>query len=608
MRTYSDSGKDEEHRTQAASQGRDEAQATDAPLTDNRPSTAALRQLQTIARHSPRAVQLKSLQGLTAGGTSADSAAQREARPNNTGIPDGLKSGIESLSGMSMDAVKVHYNSSQPAQLDAHAYAQGTDIHLAPGQEQHLPHEAWHIVQQAQGRVQPTMQLHAAQINDDPALEREADRMGALAMGQGQAPSSTLREVTSGARVLQGNFPDAVNDARRGAQVIEKDDVQLDHMVSQESWRTFSETLTKTLAPMTMDGSSRWADLGAALAAFRTEANKTAGAHVVLSEQHLINIPENIVPGRANQVQGAKNFFDPEMSGKGATVQETAFSLEMRKLDDAIRQINQLVVHDFLPTKVADSKKATHHDSGVEDHLVALLKEATAQMVKLNAAPISSYTKEHWYQFDGSWVKKRGATWLTRESDEAADIGQDDVEEQDDWADLEFTFIVKSMTRVGARPTLVNVPVMVTASVPSETWSHIFKRHYLPTFAWDIQAVNTFWKQDPFTYLDSAAGRTLLQTELTSLLKKTFNFSKSLDLVEDHEMDYDDWSQADSTLFFQADVDSEFLAAAAPPKPAKRYEVKIDIKSIAPQSDTLAYAMTPTDLRALKPQAQPGGA
>ena len=30
---------------------------------------------------------------------------------------------------------------------DALAYAQGSDIHLAPGQEQHLPHEAWHVVQ-----------------------------------------------------------------------------------------------------------------------------------------------------------------------------------------------------------------------------------------------------------------------------------------------------------------------------------------------------------------------------------------------------------------------------------------------------------------------------
>ena len=76
-----------------------------------------------------------------------------QAKANSTGLPDNLKSGIENLSGHSMDDVKVHYNSSQPAQLNAHAYAQGTNIHVAPGQEKHLPHEAWHVVQQAQGRV-----------------------------------------------------------------------------------------------------------------------------------------------------------------------------------------------------------------------------------------------------------------------------------------------------------------------------------------------------------------------------------------------------------------------------------------------------------------------
>jgi hypothetical protein len=53
---------------------------------------------------------------------------------------------------MSMDSVKVHYNSTKPAQLSALAYAQGSNIHLAPGQEQHLSHEAWHLVQQAKGR------------------------------------------------------------------------------------------------------------------------------------------------------------------------------------------------------------------------------------------------------------------------------------------------------------------------------------------------------------------------------------------------------------------------------------------------------------------------
>ena len=66
--------------------------------------------------------------------------------------------------------------------MQAHAYTQGSDIHVAPGQERHLAHEAWHVVQQAQGRVQPTMQLQGTAINDDPALEQEADLMGESAM------------------------------------------------------------------------------------------------------------------------------------------------------------------------------------------------------------------------------------------------------------------------------------------------------------------------------------------------------------------------------------------------------------------------------------------
>ena len=85
--------------------------------------------------------------------------AQRAEKPNNTGFSDNLKSGIENLSGISMDHLKVHYNSEKPAQLQARAYAQGSEIHVAPGQEKHLPHEAWHVVQQAQGRVKPTMQM-----------------------------------------------------------------------------------------------------------------------------------------------------------------------------------------------------------------------------------------------------------------------------------------------------------------------------------------------------------------------------------------------------------------------------------------------------------------
>lgn len=124
------------------------------------------------------------------------------------GLPRGLRSGIESLSGLSMAGVRVHRNSDRPAQLQALAYTQGTDIHLAPGQDRHLPHEAWHVVQQMQGRVAATRQLQAGvPLNDDTGLEREADVMGSRAADYStttalpaQAP---VQAVAAGTAVVQ---------------------------------------------------------------------------------------------------------------------------------------------------------------------------------------------------------------------------------------------------------------------------------------------------------------------------------------------------------------------------------------------------------------------
>lgn len=116
---------------------------------------------------------------LSAQGRRPDTALA--TRPNRTGLPDRLKFGIESLSGISLDNVKVHYNSNKPAELNAMAYAQGADIHVGPGQEKHLPHEAWHVIQQAQDRVKPT-NTRPFPLNDEPRLEDEATVMGATAL------------------------------------------------------------------------------------------------------------------------------------------------------------------------------------------------------------------------------------------------------------------------------------------------------------------------------------------------------------------------------------------------------------------------------------------
>lgn len=183
---------------------------TAAYITDGReqrmqPASAAVAQL---CRNGKGPVALQDNRPQSAVQRKQVAAMNRQPiqkKANTTGLPDQLKSGIENLSGYSMDDVKVHYNSVQPAQLQAHAYAQGTDIHVAPGQEKHLPHEAWHVVQQKQGRVKPTIQLKGkVNVNDDDGLEKEADVMGSQAMNAVQLKANVLLQPLSAAQpVLQ---------------------------------------------------------------------------------------------------------------------------------------------------------------------------------------------------------------------------------------------------------------------------------------------------------------------------------------------------------------------------------------------------------------------
>lgn len=165
---------------------------------DDRPETKDLLQRKAAIGDSPQVRQLKALQRVANGAETA-APVQRKA-PDNVagGLPDDLRAGIEQLSGMDMGDVRVHRNSGKAAEAGALAYAQGSDIHLGPGQEQHLPHEAWHVVQQRQGRVQATTQSpNGLAVNDDRSLEGEADAMGAKA-AQLKATTSTGGELEKG--------------------------------------------------------------------------------------------------------------------------------------------------------------------------------------------------------------------------------------------------------------------------------------------------------------------------------------------------------------------------------------------------------------------------
>ncbi len=117
------------------------------------------------------------------GGAAAGRAGTRGASRSGRGLPAAVAGRLEVLTGFDLSDVRVHRNSTTPAALNARAYTRGSDIYVGPGQDRHIAHEAWHVAQQRQGRVAPTSRVGGAPVNDDPALEREADMFGSGGSG-----------------------------------------------------------------------------------------------------------------------------------------------------------------------------------------------------------------------------------------------------------------------------------------------------------------------------------------------------------------------------------------------------------------------------------------
>jgi|GEM_PF-3748913 len=89
-------------------------------LGNNSPQVSQLRAFQEMANNSPQVKQMAQLYAM-ANNHSAQQHQPIQKKENKTSLPDNLKTGVENLSGISLDDVKVHRNSDKPAQLQAHA-------------------------------------------------------------------------------------------------------------------------------------------------------------------------------------------------------------------------------------------------------------------------------------------------------------------------------------------------------------------------------------------------------------------------------------------------------------------------------------------------------
>ena len=133
-------------------------------------------------------------------------------------MPQPVQARMEEAFGVDFSAVRIHEGPRAHA-LGARAYTQGTEVHFAPGEYQPgsqsgqelLGHELAHVVQQSHGRVQATAQRKGLGVNDDSALEAEADAMGArAARGErvgGGASSAGPAAASSGAGVQLARLP-----------------------------------------------------------------------------------------------------------------------------------------------------------------------------------------------------------------------------------------------------------------------------------------------------------------------------------------------------------------------------------------------------------------
>lgn len=108
-------------------------------------------------------------------------------RESDTGIPGPVLAKMEHAFQTDFSAVRVHADSSHAESMGALAYARGNDIHFAPGKynpgtregQELLGHELAHVHENRKSPAGVTRWLKGGEpVNDNPGLERNADRLG----------------------------------------------------------------------------------------------------------------------------------------------------------------------------------------------------------------------------------------------------------------------------------------------------------------------------------------------------------------------------------------------------------------------------------------------
>ncbi len=169
----------------------------------------------------PFGLHLPAIQRQASGAEAPGGAAPAPAGPGSP-LPTAVQAKMETSFGADFSGVRVH-EGPEATQMGAVAYAQGRDLHFAPGQynpgtqsgDALIGHELTHVVQQQTGRVS-SPQGKGAPIVVDHALEAEADRAGDLA-ARGEPVGGVMGSGSLGGGAIQRKAGDpAVAPAAEG--------------------------------------------------------------------------------------------------------------------------------------------------------------------------------------------------------------------------------------------------------------------------------------------------------------------------------------------------------------------------------------------------------
>lgn len=177
-------------------------------------------------------------------------------------LPPDVRAEMESAFGADFSAVRIHVDD-EAERVGAEAFTQGTDIHFAPGLydpesaagRELLGHELAHVVQQSQGRVAEGDDVAGLPVNDDAALEAEADQHGGAAargetiaapggLGATSGPAAVQRRVRVNpvASTARHNGPALIGDGTPGNPGLLVRDLMA-YVTAQADWFT-EPTLT----------------------------------------------------------------------------------------------------------------------------------------------------------------------------------------------------------------------------------------------------------------------------------------------------------------------------------------------------------------------------